>query len=227
MAKASQVVLLENEFYLIKAPNGKVLEIKNFNTENGAAIRLWDYAGHPWQQWQFVDAGEGRWRIRNRFTGKFIDLALGGVVGSWLVGVIDDAIGTKKTMVMFGIWYALALLLNFTAVDSVTPLVYVSLFMIAMGIGGSANFTTSLTTSVFGRQGFSKVNSVVFPIQGAVSALSFVVNGVVSNITGGNLRYTYLIFAGVSVVSALIVLLVDEHRFNKDWQQGQNARSAS
>ena len=32
-----------------------------------------------------MDAGEGRWRIRNRFTGKFIDLALGGVVeGTWL-----------------------------------------------------------------------------------------------------------------------------------------------
>ena len=57
---------MENEFYLIKAPNGKVLEVKNFNTENGAAIQLWDYAGHPWQQWQFVDAGEGRWRIQNR-----------------------------------------------------------------------------------------------------------------------------------------------------------------
>ena len=61
MAKASQVVLSENEFYLIKAPNGKVLEVKNFNTENGAAIRLWDYAGHPWQQgnsWmQAKDAG--------------------------------------------------------------------------------------------------------------------------------------------------------------------------
>ena len=85
MAKASQAVILENEFYIIKAPNGKVLEVKNFNTENGAAIQLWSYAGHPWQQWQFVDAGEGRWRIRNRFTGKFIDLALGGVVeGAWL-----------------------------------------------------------------------------------------------------------------------------------------------
>ena len=33
MAKASQVVLSENEFYLIKAPNGKVLEVKNFNTD--------------------------------------------------------------------------------------------------------------------------------------------------------------------------------------------------
>ena len=26
MAKASQAVILENEFYIIKAPNGKVLE---------------------------------------------------------------------------------------------------------------------------------------------------------------------------------------------------------
>ena len=59
MAKASQVVILENEFYIIKAPNGKVLEVKDFNTENGAAIQLWSYAGHPWQQWQFVDAGGG------------------------------------------------------------------------------------------------------------------------------------------------------------------------
>ena len=85
MAKASQAVILENEFYIIKAPNGKVLEVKNFNTENGAAIQLWSYAGHPWQQWQFVDAGEGRWRICNGFTGKMMDLALGGVVeGTWL-----------------------------------------------------------------------------------------------------------------------------------------------
>ena len=30
MAKASQVVILENEFYIIKAPNGKVLEVKDF-----------------------------------------------------------------------------------------------------------------------------------------------------------------------------------------------------
>ena len=145
-------------------------------------------------------------------------LALGGVVGSWLVGIIDDAIGTKKTMVLFGIWYAIALLLNFTAVDSVTPLVYVSLFMIAMGIGGSANFTTSLPASIFGRHGFDKVNSVIFPIQGAITALCFLVNGVVQNITGGQIRMAYLVFAGVALVNVVLVLLVDEHRFNRDWK---------
>ena len=145
-------------------------------------------------------------------------LALGGVVGSWLVGIIDDAIGTKKTMILFGIWYAIALLLNFTAVDSVTPLVYVSLFMIAMGIGGSANFTTSLPASIFGRHGFDKVNSVIFPIQGAITALCFLVNGVVQNITGGQIRMAYLVFAGVALVNVVLVLLVDEHRFNRDWK---------
>ena len=42
MARASQVVLSENEYYLIKAPNGKVLEVKDFSTANGAFIQLWD-----------------------------------------------------------------------------------------------------------------------------------------------------------------------------------------
>ncbi len=148
-------------------------------------------------------------------------LALGGVVGSWLVGVIDEKMGTKKTMVLFGIWYAIALLLNFTAVDHVTPLVYASLFMIAMGIGGSANFTTSLPTSIFGRQGFDKVNSVIFPIQGAITALCFAVNGVVQLLTGGQIRFAYLVFACVAVVNVLLVLTVDEHKYNKDWKMAQ------
>ena len=144
-------------------------------------------------------------------------LALGGVVGSWLIGIIDDAIGTKKTMVGFGIWYAIALLVNFGAADSSSPLVYISLFMIAMGIGGSANFTTSLPTSIFGRQGFDKVNSVIFPIQGAITALCFLVNGVVQKMTGGEIKMAYLVFAGVALVNVVLVLLVDEHRFNRDW----------
>ena len=148
-------------------------------------------------------------------------LALGGVVGSWLVGIIDDKIGTKKTMVGFGIWYAVALLFNFTAVDQVTPLVYVSLFMIAMGIGGSANFTTSLPASIFGRHGFDKVNSVIFPIQGAVTALCFLVNGTVQLITGGQIRMAYLVFAGVALVNVVLVLLVNEHRYNRDFAAGK------
>lgn len=152
-------------------------------------------------------------------------LALGGVVGSWLVGVIDEKMGTKKTMVLFGVWYCVALLLNFTAVDKVTPLVYASLFMIAMGIGGSANFTTSLPASIFGRHGFDKVNSVIFPIQGIVTALCFAVNGIVQLATGGQIRMAYMVFAVVAIVNSLLVLTIDEHKYNRDWKAAQEKKA--
>lgn len=141
-------------------------------------------------------------------------LACIGVVGSWLIGILDDKIGTKKTMILFGFWYILALLAN---VSETKIGIYVSIFMIGMAIGGSANFTTSLPASIFGRHGFDKVNSVIFPIQGLVTSLCFAVNGIVLNLTG-NLRYAYLVFAGIAALNIVLVLFVDEHRFNKDWE---------
>lgn len=148
-------------------------------------------------------------------------IALIGVVGSWLIGVIDDKIGTKKTMQLFGIWYCAALVVNILANDQVGPLFYLSIFMIGMGIGGSANFTTSLPTSIFGRQGFDKVNSVIFPIQGLVTACCFIVNGIVTSVIG-NLKTAYIIFACVAIVNVLLVTLVNEHKYNKDWQAANN-----
>lgn len=147
-------------------------------------------------------------------------IALIGVVGSWLIGVIDDKIGTKRTMQLFGLWYCLALVVNVLANDKVGFLFYLSIFMIGMGIGGSANFTTSLPTSIFGRQGFDKVNSVIFPIQGLVTACCFLVNGVVTSVIG-NLKMAYIIFAVVAILNVLLVTIVNEHKYNKDWQAAQ------
>ena len=144
-------------------------------------------------------------------------LACIGVVGSFLIGVLDDKIGTKKTMVLFGIWYIIALLAN---VSETKLGIYLSIFMIGMAIGGSANFTTSLPASIFGRHGFDKVNSVIFPIQGFVTSLCFAVNGIVLNLTG-NLKYAYIVFAGVAALTIVLVSFVDEHRYNKDWKAAE------
>lgn len=141
-------------------------------------------------------------------------LACIGVIGSFLVGVIDDKIGTKKTMILFGIWYIVALLAN---VSETKFGIYLSIFMIGMAIGGSANFTTSLPASIFGRHGFDKVNSVIFPIQGFYTSLCFAINGIVLNLTG-NLRYAYVTFAGVAALTIILVSFVDEHKYNRDWQ---------
>ena len=83
--KIAQTVLTEGKFYTISAANGKVIEVADYNIDNGAKIQLMDNANFEWQQWNFVAAGDGVYRIQNRFTGKMMDLALGGVVeGTWL-----------------------------------------------------------------------------------------------------------------------------------------------
>ena len=67
--KIAQTVLTEGKFYTISAANGKVVEVADYNIDNGAKIQLMDN----------VAAGDGVYRIRNRFTGKMMDLDMGGV----------------------------------------------------------------------------------------------------------------------------------------------------
>ena len=89
MKKSAQTVIRPDAYYTIAAANGRVLEVADFNTENGASIRLWSYEGQPWQQWQFVEAGEGEYRIKNRFTGKVMELAIK------IAGKVDKSLGTS------------------------------------------------------------------------------------------------------------------------------------
>ena len=77
--KVSQTVLTDGKFYTISAANGKVVEVADYNIDNGAKIQLWDNVNAEWQQWNFVAAGDGVYRIQNRFTGKMLDLDCGGV----------------------------------------------------------------------------------------------------------------------------------------------------
>lgn len=151
--------------------------------------------------------------------------AVVGVIGSFLIGVMDQKIGTKRAMIIFGCWYACALLCNFT---NTMVGFWISIVMIGIGIGGSANFTTSLPTSVFGRQGYEKVNSVLFPIQGIITALTFAINGFVMNATHGNVRYAYLIDACLGLINVLLIIFfVKDHKFNRDWQAEQAAKEAA
>ena len=85
MKHNEQTVIDENKYYTIASGTGKVLEVENGSTENGAAIRMWKNQNEPWQQWQFIEEGERVYRIQNRFTGKVLDLVECGVVdGTWL-----------------------------------------------------------------------------------------------------------------------------------------------
>lgn len=149
-------------------------------------------------------------------------LACIGVVGSWGFGVIDQRYGTKKAMLVFGIWYVIALIANVTEVQIG---IYISVFMIGMAIGGSANFTTSLPAAIFGRHGFNKVNSVVFPIQGLVTSLNFLLSGI-SLAATGSLRGCYVVFICVIIVNMFLISRINEHRYNRDFKKEEEEATA-
>lgn len=146
-------------------------------------------------------------------------LACIGVAGSWGFGVIDQKYGTKKSMIVFGVWYVIALIANVTEVSIG---IYLSVFMIGMAIGGSANFTTSLPAAVFGRHGFDKVNSVIFPVQGLITSMNFLLSGISIALTG-SLRGCYVVFIGVILVNLILISRIDEHKYNRDFKKEEEA----
>lgn len=142
-------------------------------------------------------------------------IALVGIFGSWFIGVLDDKFGTKKTMMVFCLWYALAVFAN---VLGTTWSMYLAVIMIGFSIGGSANFMSSFPASVFGRQGFEKMNSVVFPIQAIMTCVAFLINGIALKATG-SLKGAFIVVACFALIDILVVAITEDHKYNLDFQE--------
>ncbi len=139
--------------------------------------------------------------------------AIIGVCGSYVYGWLDQKYGVKKAIIIFLLWYSMALAINIT--ENLT-LVYISVLMVGVSIGGAANFIISLPASVFGRHGFAKANSVVFPIMSAILFSNYVINAQAIKITG-SLRGAYMVFLVFLVMNIFFVSLIDVRKYNKDY----------
>lgn len=142
-------------------------------------------------------------------------IALVGIFGSWFIGVLDDKFGTKRTMMVFCLWYALSVFAN---VLGTTWSMYLAVIMIGFSIGGSANFMSSFPASVFGRQGFEKMNSVVFPIQAIMTCVAFLINGIALKATG-SLRGAFIVVACFALIDIFVVAITTDHKYNLDFQE--------
>ena len=138
--------------------------------------------------------------------------ALIGVAGSYAFGAIDQKLGVKKAILLFLAWYCVALAVNCT--DTVIG-VYVSVAMIGVAVGAAANFIVSLPASVFGRQGFTVVNSVFFPLMQIVLTTNYAVNAAALKVTG-SLRGAYFVYIGLLVVNMVLTFIINPTKYNKD-----------
>ncbi|MBA2813275.1 RICIN domain-containing protein [Streptomyces sp. KM273126] len=74
-APASAATVDTSAWYvLVNRNSGKALEVYNLATSDGARITQWSRNDQAQQQWQFVDSGNGHYRLRSRHSNKVPDV---------------------------------------------------------------------------------------------------------------------------------------------------------
>ncbi|MEU7800372.1 RICIN domain-containing protein [Micromonospora arborensis] len=64
-----------NAYYvLVNRNSGKVLDVRDTSTADGAVLQQWSRNDGAWQQFQFVSSGGGYYRLKARHSGKVVDL---------------------------------------------------------------------------------------------------------------------------------------------------------
>ena len=95
MKSVAQTIIEADRFYTIAAKTGSVIQAVE-TVKDGGNIRLGKYEHNPEQEWAFVREGDGIYRIRNRASGKLIDLMMTGTAnGTWL-HLWEDVGGTSQ-----------------------------------------------------------------------------------------------------------------------------------
>ena len=95
MKSVAQTIIEADRFYTIAAKTGSVIQAVE-SVKDGGNIRLGRYEHKPEQEWAFVREGDGVYRIRNRASGKLIDLMMTGTAnGTWL-HLWEDVGGTSQ-----------------------------------------------------------------------------------------------------------------------------------
>ena len=95
MKTVAQTVIEADHFYTIAAHTGNVIQAVE-GVKDGGTVRLGKYDHKPEQEWAFIRVGDGVYRIRNRASGKLLDLTMTGTAnGTWL-HLWEDVGGTSQ-----------------------------------------------------------------------------------------------------------------------------------
>ncbi|GLY29749.1 alpha-N-arabinofuranosidase [Kineosporia sp. NBRC 101731] len=87
-AASAATIDTSTSYVLVNRNSGKALDVYNLATTDGAKIVQWARNDQSQQQWQFVDSGNGYYRLRSKLSGKVLDVsnsstADGGAIVQW------------------------------------------------------------------------------------------------------------------------------------------------
>ena len=129
-----------------------------------------------------------------------------GLAGSYLWGLLDMKLGTKRATVLFGIWFAASIGMNVIQNDLC---LYLSIFMIGISIGGTANFAPSMTTTIYGRREFPLAFTVVNTMFCMMKVTSYAVLAVVLALTA-SYDVAYVVFMLITLLGAFLASRIND-----------------
>ena len=138
--------------------------------------------------------------------------ALIGIVGSYIWGILDLKIGTKKACVVYGIWYLVALLIMIF-LNGNMGMVWLAAIFVGFGIGGIGNLIPSIIGTCFGRFGFIQANRAIAPLNTAIRSCALVI---ISIIGVQHLTNAYWVFFVLSIVGIVMILMIKVPEYNPE-----------
>ena len=163
---------------------------------------------------QFVNRNVSLGLSQGQAVGAMTVAAVFGMLGSYLFGVLDTKLGTKKAAIFYCFFFAVGIVMNLLGNFHIA-FVYISIVMVGASLGGTTNFQISWPASIFGQLDYPTANTVIYPIMYCIISLNFAINGFVLKISG-NLNVAYVIYACLLLVGALLAGLTDSTKWTKD-----------
>ena len=148
----------------------------------------------------------GGW-TQGKATGMMTVAAVLGLLGSYVTGWMDQKIGTKKTSVIYGIWYLAAVLSCCLPASDFA--MYLSVFLIGIGIGGIGNLFPSMVGNLFNRHDFARALGVMNVVTLILRSFAFSILAFGLENLGGY-SGAYAIVAVINVVGIICCCLIKD-----------------
>lgn len=140
---------------------------------------------------------------QSRSVGMLSMAAAIGVVGSFIWGVLDDKLGTKKASVIYAAWYAVTFVVM--ALAKTPAMTIVGVVLLGSSLGGIGNLMPSMIMTTFSVSEFASVSRMTQTVVNIVRSVSFVVMAVGLKLLG-NYANTSWILAALSIVALILIV---------------------
>ena len=149
------------------------------------------------------------------FAGVMAMIMIFGLIGSFVLGVLDQKMGTKKAMIIACAIMLVAGILGAVSSPEKPGLLVAALIFLALFMGASSNFTVSLAAQYWRREDFGTVFAAVNPIANLICALGPVLIAIL--MIGFGYTMIFKVVAIMGVISIILMLLFSaKHVKEKD-----------